>query len=139
MKTAAGYQKITLILLITFAMMWVTMPESHAHSLLIEPQDDQRVLVQYDGGGLSRRTVVTVLDPIGQVLEEGKPDQDGFFEYSHLSNAHTLRADDGLGHRAEWVIGTTSNRLPKLPVTAGVWGMFGGVAWHFKRKQSQQS
>lgn len=120
-------------------LLFSGVPMAHAHAMIIEPLENQRVLVQYDGGGFSRRTVVTVVDAMGHVLEEGKLDAEGVYDYSHLPEAHTLLADDGMGHRAEWVVGTTHHQLPKLPVVAGVWGMFGGIAWHFKRKQQQNN
>lgn len=111
-----------------------TAPAVQAHSMEIEPLEDQRVKVVYEGGGFSRRTTVTVLDDMGRVLEEGKLDAEGVYDYSHLSQAHKILADDGIGHRAEWVIGTDHYHQPKMPVIAGVWMVFGSIAWYFDRK-----
>ncbi|MEN1761128.1 MULTISPECIES: hypothetical protein [Anoxynatronum] len=105
-----------------------------AHSLHIDPLEGDRVQVSYDGGGFSRRTVVTVLDPIGHVMEEGRLDDEGIYAFGHLENPHTILVDDGLGHRAQWIVGTTQRRLHKWPVVGGMWVLFGGVAWFFHRR-----
>lgn len=114
--------------------MLATVSVAEAHCMEIEPLEHQRVRVGYDGGGFSQTTLVTVLDEWGIVLEEGKLDAEGVYDYSHLRQAHTILADDGMGHRAEWVIGEDHHDPPKMPVIAGVWMVFGSTAWYYQRK-----
>lgn len=127
------------IIFLLMAMMTTALCQPvWAHGMHIDPLAGDRVQVSYDGGGFSRRTVVTVLDPIGNLLEEGRLDSEGIYAYGHLPNAHTIQVDDGLGHRAQWVIGTTQRRLHKWPVVAGMWVIFGGVAWFFHRRTQKR-
>lgn len=135
MRPVAGKDRWLPVYLLVLWMVAAAAPVCHAHSMTIEQVDDQRVLIQYDGGGFSRRTVVTVLDATGHVLEEGKLDAEGMYDYGHLPGAYRIVADDGLGHRAEWVVGTTRHNRPKLPAIAAVWLVSGGIAWRFRRKK----
>lgn len=132
-----GFRKVMFPLILVYFLV-VTAQASHAHSMIIEPLEDKRVMVQYDGGGFSRRTVVTVLDSTGQVLEEGKLDSEGVFDFSHLPGAARIVANDGLGHRAEWVVGTTRHNRPKLPAVAAVWLVCGGIAWRYRGKKTDK-
>lgn len=134
MKSRSSRKHPLLIVLAVIVLFLTTVSVVQAHSMEIEPLEDQRVRVSYDGGGFSRRTAVTVLDDLGIVLEEGKLDAEGVYDYSHLNQAHKILADDGIGHRAEWVIGMGQHHRPKMPVIAGVWMVFGSTAWYYQRK-----
>ena len=131
-RAISKHTLLTVIALIGFLLATVSVVE--AHCMEIEPLEYQRVRVGYDGGGFSPETVVTVLDEWGIILEEGRLDVDGVFDYSHLNQAHMILADDGMGHRAEWVIGEDHHHRPKMPVIAGVFSFFGGTAWYYQRK-----
>ncbi len=134
MKKNETRKHLLSIMLTVACFLLATVSVVEAHCMEIEPLEHQRVRVGYDGGGFSPQTVVTVVDDFGIVLEEGRLDDDGLYDYSHLSQAHRILADDGMGHRGEWVIDTDHHTRPKMPVIAGVWMVFGGTAWYYQRK-----
>ena len=126
-KNAAAIMVAAGILLSTITFAW-------AHAMFVEPLEEGKVQIVFDGGAPVENAAVAVYDPVGAMLEETRADESGYYTYDHLEEPHRIVAEDQVGHRAEWVVGTTPRRLPKIPVVAGVWLGFGGIALFFKKR-----
>ncbi len=131
-------KKIIMVIGIVCLLISFSGIQALAHAMFIEPLEDEKIQVSYDGGGFSRRTEVVVLDTLGNELERGRLDSDGIFSYKGIDKAHKIAVDDGLGHRAEWVIGTDVSQLPKIPIVGGMLFVSGGIAWYFDRRTKKK-
>ncbi len=96
-----------------------------AHLMLIEPVEEGKVQVLFDDGSAARHAEVVVYDENEEEIERGDVDGEGYFSFDP-EQAELLVADDGFGHRAEYVVGEEAQQvLPRGPVVAGV--LFGFV------------
>jgi hypothetical protein len=58
---------------------------------------------------------------------------------SWIIDAYKIVADDGLGHRAGWIVGTEFKKsLPKLPVVIAVLSVCGLIAYIFDKKAKKR-
>lgn len=124
-------RKITATLLVLFIIILFVTPVS-AHRMLIEEISEGVVKVGYEDGRFSRRTVVVVYDQQGEEITRGDLDAEGLFYYAP-ADAVMIEADDGLGHRAELVLGVEiSEELPRGLTIALVSAGFLLIAGFFK-------
>lgn len=93
--------------------------------------------VEYEGGGFSPRTEITIYDENGNELAKGPVDEDGKFHFDENLNIHKAVADDGMGHRAEYVEGATAKSIPELPVIIGVFAIAGVFYYIFSKKNKK--
>ncbi|WP_026674100.1 hypothetical protein [Alkalihalobacterium bogoriense] len=128
-------KKVCVCLFIVFFIMG---SHVYAHKMLIEPLEQGVVKVHYEDGSFSTRTVVSVYDEDEGLLEEGKLDEHGYFSYDNIDGAYLLVADDGIGHRVEWIVGeereTTIFTENKWLVVSVVLVLLIGIALLFQRK-----
>lgn len=135
-------RKITTTLLALFIAILFVTPVS-AHRMLIEEISEGVVKVGYEDGRFSRRTVVVVYDQQGEEIASGALDGEGLFYYVP-EDAVLIEADDGLGHRAELVLGEEiAEELPRGLTIALVSAGFLLIAGFFqyrlvKRKDSEE-
>ncbi len=110
-----------------------------AHLMLIEPVEEDKVRVVFDDGSIARHAEVVVYDYNEEEVARGDVDDEGYFEYDP-EKAEFLVADDGFGHRAEYVLGEeTTQALPRGPVVALVllgFGLIAGV-FHYRVKKKE--
>ncbi len=124
-------QAIAFIFIIIVACFLVASPVS-AHRMLIEEVGEGAVKVGYEDGRFSRRTVVVVYDQQGTEIARGDLDDEGMFYYpSEL--AVLIEADDGLGHRAELILGQeVKEEMPRGLTVAAVFSGFLFIAGVFQ-------
>lgn len=110
-----------------------------AHLMLIEPVKEDKVKVVFDDGSIARHAEVVAYDHNGEELARGDVDEEGYFRYDS-EEAELLVADDGFGHRAEYVVGEeTSQSLPRGPGVALVllgFVLIAGV-FHYRVKKKE--
>ncbi|WP_078552559.1 hypothetical protein [Bacillus alkalicellulosilyticus] len=93
------------ILVLLFVLLFSPLSSTvYAHKLLIEVSEPGTLHVIYEDGSFSTRTVVTVFDQAGNEIDKGTLDDEGYFHYDKVE-AHSIVAEDGLGHRTEWTVG----------------------------------
>ncbi|OWZ83843.1 hypothetical protein [Natranaerobius trueperi] len=101
-----------------------------AHNMFIEPVEDGKIQVLFDGGEIAKNAEVTVYDASDEKITDGDVNDKGKFHYPE-EEAEYIVAEDGLGHRAEHTIGEeTQQQLPReltvglvlitLTLTAGI-------------------
>ncbi len=77
----------------------------YAHRMMIDPVDDKAIWVGYEDGTTIANINVEVLDEQGEVLAAETADEEGYYSFENISDAHSITADDGMGHRVTWVVG----------------------------------
>ncbi|MCX7781650.1 MAG: hypothetical protein N2491_12220 [Negativicutes bacterium] len=92
---------------IIFALLFVFLLHTTAlaHQIMIEPLPQKRIKVRYEDGKFSQDTTITLFNAAGQIIFMKKVDENGEFDYSRYSQAASLMADDGMGHRVIWKVG----------------------------------
>ncbi|WP_350343057.1 hypothetical protein PRVXT_002334 [Proteinivorax tanatarense] len=127
------------IIAVLLAVMVFLPSTAYAHRMVIEPKEDGKVWVGFDDGTTSSSVVVKVYDKDGELLEEGSLNSEGLFNYDAQSEAETLIAEDGMGHRVEWTVGDEaaySDSWTKWLKILGVVIVLGGVAFFFTKKNT---
>jgi hypothetical protein len=109
----------------------------YAHSMLLELEEPGVLRAEYDGGGFSPRTEVTIYDENGEELGKGLVDEEGKFHFDKSLDVHSAVAEDGMGHRAEYKKGVKTKTIPKLPVVIGVFAVVGAI-FIFQNKKVEQ-
>ena len=110
-----------------------------AHLMLIEPVEEGKVQVVFDDGSISRHAEVVVYDHDEVEIDRGDVDDEGYFRYDP-EEAAMLVADDGFGHRAEYVVGEDAHdALPRGPVIAGVLFGFTAISGFFQYRVSKKT
>ncbi len=109
---AAIKSKPVFVLLLAFCIVLAFSTTAYAHRMIIQPREEGVIKVIYDDGSASsRRTEVVAYDRDNQEIKRDGLDREGFFSYP--SETYLIVADDGLGHRAEWVVGEETTELPR--------------------------
>ncbi len=91
-----------------------------AHMMLIEPVEEGKVQVVFDDGSPNRHAEVVVFDEDENEMARGDVDRQGYFSYP-AEGAVMLVADDGFGHRAEYLVGEDAPQaLPRVPTVGAV-------------------
>lgn len=115
---------------------------AYAHGMFLSLEEPGVLKAEYDGGGFSPRTEVTIYDEEGHELGKGLVDEEGKFHFDSSLKVHSAVADDGMGHRAEYKEGVEVRTIPKVPVIIGVFAVIGIITLIFnkraKQKQQQQ-
>jgi len=94
--------------------------------------------VEYDGGGFSPRTEITIYDEKGNELGKGLVDEEGKFHFDKNLDVYSAVANDGMGHRAEYEKGVIKKEIPKLPVVIAVFAVIGIIFAVFNKKKTKQ-
>lgn len=121
-------KSLGVFLMVAVIVVSISLP-SYAHKMTIEPIEPGKVTVQYDAGNAATRAEITVYNADGEVIEEGKVDQEGNFEFDQ-KEASYLEADDGMGHKDKWEVGkevaaTGGSKLPKIAAVVVVLAVVG--------------
>lgn len=128
-------RSIGVFLMAAIIMLGVAMP-AYAHKMTIEPIEPGKVKVEYDAGNPATRAEIKVYNKAGEVVAEGKVDEEGVFEFDQ-KEASYLEADDGMGHKDKWEVGeeVEASGGSKLPKIAAVVVVLGVVGFVFSRKK----
>lgn len=128
---------IMVAVLMNFIIILTTSPV-YAHKIIIEPVESGIIKVMYEDGRFSTRTEVVVYDKDSQILVSGKLDEKGYFYYANEPDAALIIADDGLGHKAEWVVGVEENKsgMKKNIAVVMVLLVLGTIALLFNQRAS---
>lgn len=129
----------TTILLSLISVLLLLPSMAYAHGMFLRLEEPGVLRVEYDGGGFSPRTVVTIYDEAGNELGSGPVDEEGKFHFDPDLNVHRAVADDGLGHKAEYREGVEQKSIPKLPVIIGVFVVIGIIFAVFNRKAKNKT
>ncbi|NLL52000.1 MAG: hypothetical protein GX248_04755 [Peptococcaceae bacterium] len=125
--------KISIISLLTCMLLLIpTLAMAHGISLNLE--EPGVLKVEYDGGGFSPKTEVTIYDIEGNELGKGPIDEEGKFYFDPEMQVYRAVADDGLGHRAEYKEGVKEKNIPKVPVVIGVFAVIAVIFVVFNKK-----
>ncbi len=112
----------TLLILAILAALALILPVSpvFAHLMLIEPVEEGRVRVAFDDGSAARHAEVVAFSEEGEEIARGDVDREGYFRFPPGEAAY-LEADDGFGHRAEYVVGEEAHQaLTRVPTVSAV-------------------
>lgn len=109
---------------------------AYAHKMIINPIEEGKIRVEYDGGNPATRSKISVYNSEDELVDEGDVDEDGVFQYDQKETAY-LVADDGMGHKDTWEAGSNveSSDGSKLPKIAAVVVVLGAVALFFSKKK----
>ncbi|AKL96040.1 hypothetical protein CACET_c25950 [Clostridium aceticum] len=107
---------------------------SFAHGMILKLEEPGVLKVEYDGGGFSPRTEITIYDEEGNELGKGPVDEEGKFHFDPGMKVHSAIADDGMGHRAEYKEGVEEKNIPKVPVVIGVFAVIAVIFVLFNKK-----
>jgi len=80
----------------------------YAHRMMIDPIKDTTIWVGYEGGTTVENINVEVLDEEGELLASDTADEEGYYSFENTPEAHSIVADDGMGHRVTWVVGESA-------------------------------
>jgi hypothetical protein len=105
--------------------------------MFLELEEPGVLRAEYDGGGFSPRTEVTIYDEDGNELDKGLVDEEGKFHFDKSLDLHRAVAEDGMGHRAEYKKGVETKTIPKVPVVIGVFAVV-GVIFMIQNKKVKQ-
>ncbi len=128
-------KKISSLIMALAVVVSISMPV-YAHKMIIEPIEDGKVKVEYDAGNAATRAEIKVYNSKDEVIEEGKVDEEGIFEFDQ-EKASYLEADDGMGHKDRWEVGKEVEGVggSKLPKIAGVVVVLAAVGFFFAKKK----
>lgn len=130
-----GKRNIAFFLVFLLFMIPTT---SFAHGMLLKLEEPGVLKVEYDGGGFSPRTEITIYDKAGNELGKGPVDEEGKFHFDSALKVHSAVADDGMGHRAEYKEGVEEKTIPKAPVVIAVFAVIGVIFLIFNKKARVQ-
>lgn len=126
------------ILPVALCLLLVMPGHAHAHAMFLTLEEPGVLRVEYDGGGFSPRTIVTVFDEKNNELEKGPVDAEGKFYFDENFHVYSAIAEDGMGHRAECKKGVEEKKLPKLPVVIGVFAVVAAVFVVFNKRAAKK-
>ena len=113
-----------------------------AHLMLIEPVEDGLIKVVFDDGTVARHAEVVVYNEKDEEIARGDVDEDGKFSYPE-QEAELIVADDGFGHRAEYVVGEDPHEaLPRgltVAIVLAGFCLIAGVFHYRVRKRELKS
>ncbi|MCT8137289.1 hypothetical protein H1D32_05740 [Anaerobacillus sp. CMMVII] len=101
--------KYILLFFLVTGMIFSQMDFAYAHKMVIETVEAGKIRVVYEDGSFSRRTIVILYDANGNELSRGSLDHEGYFFYDP-KKVSLVVANDGIGHRAEWEVGTINQK-----------------------------
>ncbi|HHX23971.1 MAG TPA: hypothetical protein GX723_08195 [Thermoanaerobacterales bacterium] len=111
---------------------------SYAHAMFLKLEEPGVLRVEYDGGGFSSRTEVTIYDKEGNELGKGLVDEEGKFHFDPDLEVHSAVADDGMGHRVEYKVGVKEKTVPKVPAIIGVFAVIGIITVIYNKRAKQK-
>ena len=92
--------------------------QAFAHRMLVEMIDHGLLLVKYDDGTSAGLAEISLYDEDSKRLLEGQTDTEGYFRFDPAMPVHSAVAEDGMGHRARWVVGQEENWWLSTPAWA---------------------
>ncbi len=92
-------------ILLVVLMVLLSLSTVYAHRMMIDPVEDTKIWVGYEDGDTIESITVQVLDLEGEVLAEDRVDDEGYYSFENEPDAHSIVADDGMGHQVTWVVG----------------------------------
>ncbi|MGF7184371.1 putative GH25 family protein [Desulfitispora alkaliphila] len=95
---------IVTALILNLFFMLVVSNDAHAHRMIIRPVEEGLVRVVFDDDTVAVADIV-ITDLDGTEILTGQTDGDGYFKYDPNLEGMKMVADDGVGHRVQWVIG----------------------------------
>jgi len=114
-------KQLLLATFICFVTAIIVNPQAAlAHRMDIEQIEDGRIQVHYDDGTGAAMTVVSAFDEDGELLFERTVDENGQLSYDEEMAIYRFVADDGMGHRATYVMDETANEtnwLDTIPMS----------------------
>lgn len=128
---------LSLVLAITL-MVGLFSGEVFAHAMTLKEIEPGHLQAEYDGGGISERTVITLYDADGNELESGNVDADGNFKFDPSIEWAKAEAADGMGHAVEIERGVETKEIPKVPVVVAVLVVVGFILFRSKKKKEGQ-
>jgi hypothetical protein len=108
-----------LLIITAVLLIFIPVKSVFAHRMVIEELEAGLVRVGYEDGRFSRRTEIVVYNEQGMELQRGIIDPEGQFSYQP-EEAALIVADDGLGHRAELVLGAEVTEEKSRSLTVGL-------------------
>ncbi len=87
-----------------------------AHRMVVELTEPGTIQVRYDDGTISAIAVVKAFDEKGNLLFERTSNDMGRVLYDSTEAVHQIIADDGLGHRASWILEEKESLFISIPV-----------------------
>ncbi len=131
---------LSLAVVILCASLILPVSPVFAHLMLIEPVEDGLIKVVFDDGTVARHAEVVVYNEKDEEIARGDVDDNGKFSYPE-QEAELIVADDGFGHRAEYVVGDDPyEALPRGPTVAIVLAGFCLIAglFHYRIKKKRE-
>lgn len=123
-----------ILVLLIFLLSLTTV---YAHRMMIDPVEDTRIWVGYEDGTTVENINIQVLNEEEEIIAEETADEEGYYSFENYPEAHSIIADDGMGHRVTWVVGEPAvyregwGRYLRI---LGVLTLFILVAIYFQRK-----
>lgn|GEM_PF-919786 len=123
--------------ILVLLMFLLSVTTVYAHRMMIDPLEDSTIWIGYEDGTTVENMSVEVRDDQGEILVEDTADEDGYYSFENISEAHSITADDGMGHRVTWVVGEPAairggwGRYIRI---IGITGMFILIALYFQRR-----
>ncbi|RXJ00310.1 hypothetical protein DS745_12315 [Anaerobacillus alkaliphilus] len=87
-----------------------------AHRMVVEMNEPGTIQVRYDDGTNSAIALVKAFDEKGNLLFEETANDLGIVHFDSSIAIHHIIADDGIGHRASWVLEEKVNLLNAVPI-----------------------
>lgn len=126
------------ILFILACLLLIPSTVAYGHGMFLKLEEPGVLRVEYDGGGFSPRTEVTIYDENGEELGKGLVDDEGKYHFDSSLDVHTAIAEDGMGHRAEYKKGVETTTIPKGPVVIGVFIIVAIIFAVYNKKSKQK-
>jgi len=129
-------RRLSLAVVILCAVFILPASPVFAHLMLVEPVEEGLIKVVFDDGTVARHAEVVVYNEKDEEIARGDVDDNGKFSYPE-QEAELIVADDGFGHRAEYVVGDEPQEaLPRgltVTVVLAGFGLIAGV-FHYRVK-----
>ena len=127
-----------IIILATIVMLLVLPGLAFAHGMDLILEEPGVLRVEYEGGGFSPRTEVTIYDMEGNELGKGLVDDEGRYLFDQELVVARSVANDGMGHVAEYREGVEERTIPKLPVVIAVFALV-ALIWKLVDRRSKNT
>lgn len=127
-----------IIILATLVMLLVLPGLAFAHGMDLILEEPGVLRVEYEGGGFSPRTEVTIYDMEGNELGKGLVDDEGRYLFDQELVVARAVANDGMGHVAEYREGVEERTIPKLPVVIAVFALV-ALIWKLVDRRSKNT
>ncbi len=97
-------QRLGVLLILISIFLVCSIETALAHRLVIESLPEQELLLRYDDGTIASRVTVSGYTTAGDLLFAKQVEANGRLKLNDYPHVYRLVADDGIGHRAVWII-----------------------------------